>query len=227
MKKIENNKIKEMYIKKYKLNEVFTNDMRGFMELLCFDRNEFLSKQNEKVDYLYFIVKGKLKVFKTLKNGKNILLSFNYPLMMLGDLELMNSEGADANIQVIEDAYCIALHVDKVQEILLNDIKYLRYACNSISKKLKDTSKNSAINLLYPLENRLASYMLAMKSHVNGKLVFEENLTEIAELLGTSYRHLLRTLEAFIKKGALEKTNRSYEIIDENLLIILADDLYK
>lgn len=226
MKKINNKKIKEMYIEKYKINDVFTNNMEKYMELLCFEKNEFLCRQNEKVNYLYFVVEGKLKVFRTLKNGKNILLSFNYPLRILGDLELMNSEGADANIQVIEDAYCIALSTDKVQDILLNDIRYLRYACNSISNKLKDTSQNGAINLLYPLENRLASYILAMKNQVDGKFVFEENLTEIAELLGTSYRHLLRTLEAFNKKGALKKINRSYEIIDENLLIKLADDLY-
>jgi CRP-like cAMP-binding protein len=216
-----------MYIKKYKINDVFTNHMENYMDLLCFEKNEFLCRQNEKINYLFFVVEGKLKVFRTLKNGKNVLLSFNYPLMILGDLELINSENADANIQVIEDAYCIVLPVDKVHDKLLNDVKYLRYACNSIGKKLKDTSINSSINLLYPLENRLASYILATKEKVDGSYRFDENLTEIAELLGTSYRHLLRTLEAFVKKGALRKIKKYYEILDEKLLIKLAADLYK
>ncbi|WP_207706243.1 MULTISPECIES: cyclic nucleotide-binding domain-containing protein [Clostridium] len=227
MNKIRSKKLKSMYIEKYNINDVFTNDMESFMELLCFKKNEYLCRQNEKINYLFFAVEGRLKVFKTHKNGKNILLSFNHPLMILGDLELINSELADANIQAIEDAYCIALPVDKVREILINDLKYLRYACNSISKKLKETSQNSSINLVYPLENRLASYILVMKEEVDGSLRFNGNLTEIAELLGTSYRHLLRTLEAFIKKGAIRKKEKYYEILDEELLIKMSADLYK
>lgn len=231
MNKVNDYRIKMEYINQYRLNEIFSEDMTAYMELMVFEKNEYLCKENEKVEYLYFFVKGKAKVYLSLKNGKSLLICFYYPLMVLGDLELVNFEEATTNIQVIEESHCIVLPFNKVREKLLEDVKFLRYTCESIANKLRRSSNNNSINLLYPLENRLASYILVTEEHVNNSdekaLRFDGNLTEIAELLGTSYRHLLRTLNGLIKRGAIKKVKNYYEIIDENILEALSADLYK
>jgi len=85
---------------------------------------------------------------------------------------------------------------------------------------------NSSINLLYPLENRLASYInefLTNDEDSNIYIDFDENLVNIAELLGSSYRHLLRTLNTLSKKGVLEKEDGKYKVLLEEL----AGDLYQ
>lgn len=231
MNKVNDYNLKMQYINKYNLNEIFTEDMTEYMELMVFEKNEYLCKENEKIEYLYFFVKGKAKVYVSLKNGKSLLICFYYPLMVLGDLELVNFEEATTNIQVIEESYCIALSFNKVRDKLLEDAKFLRYACESIADKLRRSSNNNSINLLYPLENRLASYILVTEEQDNNSegniLKFNGNLTEIAELLGTSYRHLLRTLNTLIQKGAIKKVKSYYEIINENILEQLSADLYK
>lgn len=45
--------------------------------------------------------------------------------------------------------------------------------------------------------------------------------------LGTSYRHLLRTLNNLRDKGAIIKSNSGYIIENKNILSMLAADLYK
>lgn len=231
MNKVNDYSLKIKYINEYRLNEIFSEDMTEYMELMVFDKNEYLCKENEKVEYLYFFVKGKAKVYISLKNGKSLLICFYYPLMVLGDLELVNFDEATTNIQVIEESHCIVLPLNSVRDKLLKDAKFLRYACESIADKLRRSSNNNSINLLYPLENRLASYILVTEEQVNNSegraLRFEGNLTEIAELLGTSYRHLLRTLNGLIQKGVIKKVKNYYEIIDEKMLNELSADLYK
>lgn len=231
MNKVNDYNLKMQYINKYNLNKIFTEDMTEYMELMVFEKNEYICKENEKIEYLYFFVKGRAKVYVSLKNGKSLLICFYYPLMVLGDLELVNFEEATTNIQVIEESYCIVLSFNKVRDKLLEDAKFLRYACESIADKLRRSSNNNSINLLYPLENRLASYILVTEEQDNNSeekiLKFDGNLTEIAELLGTSYRHLLRTLNTLIQKGAIKKVKSYYEIIDENILKQLSADLYK
>lgn len=69
----------------------------------------------------------------------------------------------------------------------------------------------------------MASYILSNKE----KNTFKENLTETAELLGASYRHLLRTLNSLCSKSIIKKTKNYYEIIDEEVLRGLAEDLYE
>lgn len=200
MEKIYNAQLKELYINKYKLNDIFTDDMSGYMELVSFKKGEYICNENEKMEYLFFLVKGKGKVYVILKNGKSLLLSFCYPL----------------NI---------------VREKLLKDAKFLRYVCDSLGRKLQSSSNNNSINLLYPLENRLASYILAAKEEIivdNKKAyIFNEKLTELAELLGTSYRHLLRTINALINKGVISKENGYYKILDKKLLKTLSVGVYK
>lgn len=231
MKKIYNSQTVSKYVEEFNINELFSKDIKPYVELFLFKKGEHICKEGESINYLFFLVEGKGKVYSSLSNGKTMLLCFYNSGKIIGDVEFMKLEPANSNIQVIEDSYCIAISLQKVREYLLDDAKFLRFMCESLSQKLKRLSKNSSINLLYPLENRLASYILATGTSVdvNGIKVpiFDENLTEIAKLLGTSYRHLLRTLKTLCKNGVIKKKDSYFEVVNHNMLITLASDLYK
>jgi CRP-like cAMP-binding protein len=113
----------------------------------------------------------------------------------------------------------------------MEDPKFLSFMCENLSEKLIRLSKYSSINLLYSLENRLASYMLAISSSDEGEkskgINLDGNLTEVSELLGTSYRHLLRTLNKLCLQGVVIKNKDFYEILDIKKLEVLAGDLYE
>jgi len=64
------------------------------------------------------------------------------------------------------------------------------------------------------LESRLASFIL--KTEKDG--IFSYNLTECAELLCTSYRHLLRIINLFCSTNKLVKNGKFYKIIDRSYL---------
>ncbi|WP_251859639.1 cyclic nucleotide-binding domain-containing protein [Clostridium sp. Marseille-Q2269] len=231
MKKINDLYERDQYILKYEIEDIFDKDMKPFMELLFFKKNEHICREDEEINYLFFFVKGKAKAYETLSNGKSLLLCFYDDFRVVGDVEVINFKNASSNVQVIEDSYCIAISFNNVRKYLLDDCKFLRFICNSLGAKLNRCSKNSSINLLYPLENRLASYILATGEYVNynGEIIvrFNGNLTEIAELLGTSYRHLLRTLNILIGRGIIEKENKYFKVLDKPNLKSLSVDLYK
>lgn len=228
---IDNKNELHKYISKYHMNELFTKDMSSYMELFYYKKNEYLVKDSEKMNYLIFIVSGKAKAYMTLSNGKSLLLCFYQEFKVIGDLELLASKDAVTNVQAITDTYCIAISYDNARIHLLEDAKFLRFICTTLGDKLKQCSKNSSINILYSLDNRLASYIITAGERVTDsygtKIIFDENLTQIAELLGTSYRHLLRTLSAFCQKGILKKENQYYEVIGEEELTRLSVDLYR
>lgn len=231
MKRINDSKLLNQYIEKYNMNEIFSKDIKPYTELFLFSKGDHICREGENLSHLFFLVEGKAKVYSSLSNGKTILICFYNSGNIIGDVEFMKLEPANSNFQVIEDSYCIAISLQRVREYLLDDIKFMRFMCESLSQKLIRLSKNSSINLLYPLENRLASYILdtGASTDINGVrvIIFNENLTEIANLLGTSYRHLLRTLKIFCKNGILKKKNTYFEVIDLNRLKNLAADLYR
>ncbi|MGN6714507.1 cyclic nucleotide-binding domain-containing protein [Anaerocolumna jejuensis] len=238
------------YVRRYKMNNIFTEDMTPYMELLSYRKNEFMVKEGEEIPYLLFLTEGKAKVFTSLSNGKSLLLCFYQGFKVLGDVEAVDNVKAVTNVQAIADTYCVGIAYRNVRRFLLEDARFLRYVCSSLGGKLNRCSKNSSINLLYPLENRLASYIYTtgeritdtplsmavpqtslqyeMGASVKKTVIrFDENLTEIAELLGTSYRHLLRTLSEFCERGILKKEGSSYIVTEEETLMELSVDLYK
>lgn len=231
MEKINDNEKLDHYIKKYSINEMFSTDMRQYMELFFFNKNEHICRAGEKLSSLFFFVKGKAKVYTSLSNGKSLLLCFYKPFKILGDIEFLHFDTADSNVQVIEETYCVGIPFKVIRELAYDDSKFLRYICDYLGEKLMRLSKYSSINLLYPLENRLASYILATAScsdcNDKSKIVFDGNLSEISELLGASYRHFLRTLNDLCIKGAIKKNGHFYEIINTGLLEKLAGELYE
>lgn len=231
MKKLNNQKLIDYYYNKYNLNEIFTNEFKSHMEIFAYNRHEHICNINEEIEYILFFVNGKAKVYNTLANGKSLLLCFYYPLMMIGDMEMLNSSINPINVQALELCHCIGIKMSYAREVLIKDIKFMSHVARSLGDKLDRCSINNSINLLYKLENRLASYIISTSvSEVINNLdicVFDENLTNVAELLGTSYRHLLRTLNMFCTKNILKHHKGFYEVSDMEVLKSFAIDLYK
>lgn len=231
MEKINDNEKLDYYIKEFSIDEMFSTDMKPYMELFLFSKNEHICKTGEKLNRLFFFVKGKAKVYTSLSNGKSLLLCFYKPFKILGDIEFLHFDTADSNVQVIEETYCVGIPFRVIRNLAYDDSKFLRYICDYLGEKLMRLSKYSSINLLYPLENRLASYILATAScndsKGKSKIIFDGNLTEISELLGSSYRHFLRTLNSLCKLGAIKKNEHFYEILNPDILEKLAGELYE
>ncbi len=231
MKKIEDSFIIENYYNELNMQKIFMNNMKNDMRLLKFDKHEYLSREDEDLEYLLFFIQGKAKVFKTLPNGRNLLLAFYKPFRVIGDIEVVKNQRATGTIQALSTCYCLAISMEKARLELTKDRKFLKFTCESLAEKLAAVSMNSSINLLYPLENRLSSYinesLIYEKNEENLYIDFDENLINIAEMLGSSYRHLLRTFNTLCKKGVLEREGRKYKVINKTLLKDLAGDLYQ
>ncbi|WP_240838516.1 cyclic nucleotide-binding domain-containing protein [Acidaminobacter sp. JC074] len=229
MIKIDDHHRMNMYLKKYNILNFFDKDVLDHLSVFKFEASEYIYRDGDYLDYFYFFVEGKAKVFSRLSNGKSLLLSFYKPLQIMGDIELFNEDCVKVNVKTISESYCIGLPIDYVRTNLIEDNKFLQMLCKDLGKKLDRCSNNSSINLLYPLENRLASYIMAIdtkESSENRVLTFYDSLTEISELLGTSYRHLHRTVTSFVEKGILRKTKKGYEIVNRAPLNLMANDLY-
>lgn len=229
MKKISNKDKLNFYIEKYNIGNMFTMDMTPYMDLYLFNKDEHIYKAGNTMDYFYFFVEGKSKVYILLANGKSLLLMFCNPLRIVGDVEFLYSDIATCNLQALTECLCIGISLENIRKYASNDPTFLRHMCRSLGEKLTNNSILSSINLLYPLENRLASYILAIIPQGGtspAEQLFTQKLTEVAELLGTSYRHLLRVVNLLCDKGIIRKEKNAIKVLNRSELKNLAGDLY-
>lgn len=232
MKRINNNSKLEHYIKKYNIENYFGIDMKEYMELHTFEKGSHLVKNNESIDYFYFFVEGKVKVYTVLQNGKSLLFRLYKPLNIIGDVEFIDCDIANSNIEAINECLCIGISMHNLRKYAINDPTFLKCMCTSLGKKFISSSIASSINILYPLENRLSSYLLAIApensqySKLDGGIITDK-FTEMADLLGTSYRHLIRTINKLCQENIIKKDRNSLIILNLSALEKLAGDLYE
>lgn len=190
---------------------------------LSYQKGELLCEQDAYLPYLLIIITGKIKVCITEANGKNLLLSFYYPGSILGDVELLHDSKSAANVTAITFVACIGIPMKACKQSLIQYPLFLKYTSQTMATKLVKSSKLNATNMLYTLENRLCAYIEA----TNEDAYFEENLTQLSELLGSSYRHLLRCMHLLCKNQVLEKCTRNkYKILDFKQLRQKAKDCF-
>lgn len=232
MKRIYDQVRLDNYIENYKIEDFFGVDMKKYMELHTFDSGSHLVKTNDKIDFFYFLVEGKVKVYTVLKNGKSLLFRLYKPLIIIGDVEFIDCNTANSNIEAISDCLCIGISMSNIRKYAVNDPTFLKCMCTSLGKKFISSSIASSINILYPLQNRLSSYLLAIAPENNHNFnidggIITNNFTEMADLLGTSYRHLIRTINKLCLQKIIRKEKNSIVILDVIALEELAGDLYQ
>jgi CRP/FNR family putative post-exponential-phase nitrogen-starvation transcriptional regulator len=222
MELIKDKDLFDKIIRENPIEQVLTNYKTYPLELTLYKKGEHIFKYGEPLTHVCFFISGRAKVYSLLSNGKHYLHTFYNRFELIGDVEFVNNLNIKTNVQALSDVYCLSLPLNKCHNMLYDDRKFLRAACSHLSDKLDVTGQFNSHNLLYPLEERLASYIV----NTSENLMFSENLTALSELLGTSYRHLLRTIKAFCDNGYLLKENGHYKIIAPNELKALGADIY-
>lgn len=193
-------------------------------QLFKFARGEIFVRCSEPMDYIYFTISGRAKVFLDSANGRQLLLSYFVSDGVIGDLELMTGQrNASTTLQAVTEFVCIGLPLETNAARLKQNISFVNHVGNCLANKLLQCSTNSFVNTLHPLEERLCAY-IAMTADDG---IFNETLTEVASLLGVSYRHLLRCLNKLCENGKLERLPKGFRIVDSVTMSKLASLYYE
>ncbi len=217
MKYISDTTLIQNYIKKYKLDKWFNKLEPNDMKIIRFNRGEYLARSGEPLDHFMFFVRGRAKIYTVMENGKSYLLSFYEPMQVIGDVELMNDPkmGCNCHVEALIECDCLAIPMELMVDKFFEDTSFLRAVGKSLAIKTYQESMASSVNLLYTLESRLAAYILALAID-KSEVILDESYSDMADLLGTSYRHLARVMNKFVEDGLISKSKKSILILDQD-----------
>ncbi|NNG00698.1 MAG: cyclic nucleotide-binding domain-containing protein [Desulfobacteraceae bacterium] len=220
-----------IYLDKFGFSEFLDQAFVGKLKTYKFSPGEFMIRHGEPADHLWFFVEGRSKVFMTLENGKSLLIRFYAPPEIVGDVEVFSRTPYICNMQALTTVACIGTPSHVFREHAESNPRLLVFMCRNLSNKLANFNLLSAVNQKYTLENRVAAYLAAVSTpHESRHRISEEintsNLTELADLLGSSYRHLTRTLKKLKNDGIIAKSGDDFVILDRKRLLSMARDIY-
>ncbi|MGV3464465.1 MAG: transcriptional regulator YeiL [Heyndrickxia sp.] len=212
---------KQLYMDKYSIAHLFSFPVEGFMEVREYQRDEWIIQEGTRPSFLFYVIEGKAKIYVTHQNGKVSLINFINAHDYIGEMELVNEVYYTKGIQALSKTVCFALPIHHCRTQLMEDAKFLRELTKFLSVKATLMATKYSQSLAFPLENRLADFILQLAD--DG--IYKEKHVTVCDYLGVSYRHLLHVLTQFCDKGYLQKEGRYYHIKQYHSLYKLAEML--
>ena len=219
MKKQALSKADEKVLLQYGLGNIDLSHAIRFI----YDPGEYVFREGDHLEHILFALSGKAKVLLSLSDGKRLLLTYFISKGSIGDVELMKgTREALATMQAVTTFTCIALPLNIYEKTLKEDFEFISYVARELASRLRMRSINGAITTLQPLEARLCAYI----SQTANEGIFREPLTDVADIVGASYRHLLRSLDRLCVDKILCREAGGFKIVDNQALGEKAGDLY-
>lgn len=218
MKEIRNDALKAQLAEASAYRQRFSTDYLGPSRLLHIAAGDFIVRAGESPEWLFWIARGRAKLYATLPNGRVSLIDFFSAPCFVGEIELVDASHQPRDVQAIEDCWCLALPVREYRRALLNDALFLRNLCLTLSQKNYRNIVSLTQNQSFPLVNRLAAFIL-LTQHDG---IYCEKHTQVAEYMGVSYRHLLFVFAQLSDDGLLEKSKAGYVLKNKPAIARLA-----
>lgn len=185
-----------------------------------FSRHEMLYNETERNDYLYIMVSGGVKVYKSTSDGRQQIHKL---VAVPGDLvacEDLFQEAAGSSAEAIEDTVLCGLHRDFLQEASQRHVEISNVLMRVMASKLNAYIRHVANLGSKTALQKVSSYLVfRLNSHSQRKVAQEllsELLTrvELAEMLGITHRTLIRSLKELESDQIIKLVKDGYSILD-------------
>ena len=200
------------------LDQVFPPPYLYQLQKVAFQKNDYICTQGKAITELTYILSGKVKIVRSLFNGKEHILEMLNQPQIFGDVELMTNQPAGSSVIALEEVQAVQLPLNNKEE-LLKDPVFLYQIGHNLAMALHKQGITASTNASYSVKERLATHMLSIEEEG----VFQLSPSILAASFGTSYRHVQRVIKQFIDQGIIEKEAfKTYRILQRQTLEKLA-----
>lgn len=229
MRIINDESLLKAKINEYQLDKMFDLTKQIPFSLYQYSSGDIVLYEGMQLQSLLFLVEGKIKVTSSVETGKSLLLRFSQPLSIIGDIELIRDVTVQSQIEAVNECLFIGLPIDYIKHHERDNSMFLHTLLEHLSYKLQTCTTASRVNLLASVENKFASYLLStMSPNSDNEFGIElktANIQEIADLLGTTHRHLNRVINSLSQKGIIERTKNSIHIVNWDVLELISNGI--
>ena len=197
------------------LENVLINHNIDELQILTYKKGEFIISETNPLEDMYFLLSGKIKVFKEYENGKTLLLQFVDGLCSMGDVEYINGlKHATGSVSPVNEVKLFKISYDELDRRYKTCYKFRDYMIKHLSMRFLSSHSKAGLNLMYSMRTRLASYILSINNKTTNNIVMLKNLQELSDNLGTSYRHLHRTLKELSDEKIIQREKNKITILN-------------
>lgn len=202
------------------------NDMRetGMIKLNLenysselYSKKQVIYSEGKRPRFLYYIVKGKVKGFKTHEDGKEYITDLYSDGDFIGYPALIEEKNYDDSAVALEESEVIQIPREDFQQMIEGDISVIAKFIHIITHNVKEKEER-LLSLAYSsLRKRVAKALVDIHGKFNTGIEnkpIEISREDIAHYVGTATESLIRTLSDFKAEKLIEIKEGKISIIN-------------
>lgn len=194
------------------------NSIKGYFSEKTIKKKQIFLIESDWSDYVYFVVSGLVKVYKTSVSSKEQILYIAGAGESLNDVSTLCDTPNVASMLAMQPTILYCIRRDNLKFILA---KYSIVAINAsrvMAEKVQQSSSVIADLSFRQVIGRLANVLLKGERTSSRLNLTQEDL---AALVGTTREVITRSLKILVEKGMVKHTRGCIEIIDKKALLEL------
>jgi CRP-like cAMP-binding protein len=186
------------------------------------DKGELFLFEGEWSDFLYFLMGGLVKVYKTSQNGKEQILHIAPPGESLNDVSTFDGGTNQASMIAMTPVLLYSIHKEDLTTILqahpriyINILKALAYRIRRDSNLVEELSSSQ-------VSGRLAKLLLGKYAGEEATVGLWLTQQDMASMIGTCREVVNRSLKIMEEKGAIRLKRHRVIVLDKSILTDMA-----
>lgn len=185
-------------------------------------KKQVIFLEGNRPQCLYYVVKGRIKTFKTNEQGKELVVDLFNEGDFLGYIPLLENTGYKESAEAIEESELAVIPKEDFEELVDNSPEISRQFIQLLAKNITE-KENQLLGLAYnSLRKKVANALMAIYRKYNGSGnksfsidISRENLASIA---GTATESLIRTLSDFKSEKLIDIRDGGITVLNESKL---------
>ncbi|MGK2861150.1 MAG: response regulator [Chitinophagaceae bacterium] len=193
----------QQFIKDIKESGLLMNIADHF-EQESYQKKQTLYQEGKRPRHLYYLLKGKVKGFKTHPDGKEYITDLFSTGDFIGYSALIEERNYDDSTVILEEAEIMQIPKEDFLQMIYSDITVAAKFIRIITQNVKEKEER-LLNLAYSsLRKRVAGALIDIHSKFGGSKPIEISREDIAQYVGTATESLIRTLSDFKSEKLIE-----------------------
>ena len=160
----------------------------------------------DPTDSLYILISGRIKVFMSDLDGKEVILAILGPNEFVGEMGLIDNSPRSANVVALEPCEVVCISKPDFRRCLADNFDMAMTVMRGLVKRLRDADNQIGSLALMDVFGRVARLLLETAEVVDGEKVVTRKLSkqDIARMIGASREMVSRVMKHLQEAGYIE-----------------------
>lgn len=193
------------------LNKEDAESVRANLIPEIFKKKQVIFTEGDPSEWLYIVIKGKVKITKLSRTGREIILEIISPMDFFGGIAVIRGFPYPANAVAMQDTEVLKISKANLKRILDRYPSLIYCMAMKIGDRVKGSHESLKNMAAETVEARIAAMLIKLSEQSGIKkdnsILIDMKVTkqDIAEMTGTTVESSIRTMSRLKKQGVIEE----------------------